>query len=243
MVEPARRSDRRGDTRDARRLADGAARSAVGGEGGRAARGGARAGVLVSLLAAVAGLDEAALRQGLARLVEAEIVFARGEPPEATYTFKHALVQEAAYESLLKRTRQQLHGRVVDVLRAVPRARQSEPELVARHAEAAGRSDDAITYYGRAGEQAQARSAHEEAIGHLRKAVALLGRGPRVRNETRARRAAARARGVARCCTRLRAPRDGGRVRASAGTVRGAATPGSAWHPSGWRPSIYSRRG
>ena len=75
------------------------------------------------LLAAVAGMDDAGLRQGLARLVDAEIVFQRGEPPEATYTFKHALVQEAAYESLLKRTRQQLHGRVVDVLRrAVPRA-------------------------------------------------------------------------------------------------------------------------
>ncbi len=66
------------------------------------------------LLAAVAGMEEAGLRQGLARLVDAEIVFQRGEPPEATYTFKHALVQEAAYESLLKRTRQQLHGRVVD---------------------------------------------------------------------------------------------------------------------------------
>jgi hypothetical protein len=70
------------------------------------------------LLAAVAGMEDAGLRQGLARLVDAEIVFQRGEPPEATYTFKHALVQEAAYESLLKRTRQQLHGRVVDVLRS-----------------------------------------------------------------------------------------------------------------------------
>src|SRR5216683_2516837 len=57
------------------------------------------------LLAAVAGLEEAALRHGLAHLVEAEIVFASGEPPAATYTFKHALLQEAAYGSLLKRTR------------------------------------------------------------------------------------------------------------------------------------------
>src|SRR5262249_56160180 len=69
-----------------------------------------------ALLAAVAEMDEAALRQGLARLVEAEILFVRGEPPSAAYTFKHALVQEAAYGSLLKRTRQQLHGRVVEVL-------------------------------------------------------------------------------------------------------------------------------
>jgi predicted ATPase len=131
------------------------------------------------LLAAVAGMEEAGLCQGLARLVDAEIVFQRGEPPEATYTFKHALVQEAAYESLLKRTRQQLHGRVVDVLRAQFSERvESEPELVARHAEAAGRTEDAITYYGRAGERAQARSAHGEAIGHLRKATILLETQP-----------------------------------------------------------------
>ncbi len=131
------------------------------------------------LLAAVAGMEDAGLRQGLARLVDAEIVFQRGEPPEATYTFKHALVQEAAYESLLKRTRQQLHGRVVDVLRKrFPERVAAEPEVVARHAEAAGRSDDAITYYGRAGERAQARSAHEEAIGQLRKAIVLLETRP-----------------------------------------------------------------
>jgi tetratricopeptide (TPR) repeat protein len=131
------------------------------------------------LLAAVAGMDEAGLRQGLARLVDAEIVFQRGEPPEATYTFKHALVQEAASESLLKRTRQQLHGRVVDVLRErFPERVEREPEVVARHAESAGRSDDAITYYRQAGERAQARSAHEEAIGQFRKAIALVDTQP-----------------------------------------------------------------
>jgi tetratricopeptide (TPR) repeat protein len=132
-----------------------------------------------ALLAAVAEMDEAALRQGLARLVEAEILFVRGEPPSATYTFKHALVQEAAYGSLLKRTRQQLHGRVVDIL--VERFGErvaAEPELVARHAESAGRIDDAITYYGGAGERAQARSAHEEAIRQFRKANALLETRP-----------------------------------------------------------------
>ncbi len=128
-----------------------------------------------SLLAAVPGLEEAALREGLARLVEAEIVFARGEPPQAAYVFKHALVQEAAYASLLKRTRQQLHGRVVDVLLAEFAERAAaEPEVVARHAEGAGRIDDAIAFYQRAGESAQARFAHEEAIRHLRHAIALL---------------------------------------------------------------------
>jgi tetratricopeptide (TPR) repeat protein len=127
------------------------------------------------LLAAVGDLEEAALRQGLERLVEAEIVFVRGEPPDATYTFKHALVQEAAYESLLKRTRQQLHGRVVDVL---TRNAATEPEQLARHAEAAGRIDEAIASYRRASEQAQAHSAFEESIRHLRRAIALISAQP-----------------------------------------------------------------
>lgn len=131
------------------------------------------------LLAAVAEMDEAGLRQGLARLVDADVVFQRGEPPEATYTFKHALVQEAAYEALLKRTRQQLHGRVVDVLCArFPERAAAEPEVLARHAELAGRPDEAITYYGRAGERAQSRSAHAEAIGQFRKALRLLATRP-----------------------------------------------------------------
>src|SRR5258706_114463 len=87
-------------------------------------------------------MEEASLRQGLARLVDAEIVFQRGEPPEATYTFKHALVQEAAYESLLKRTRQQLHGRGVDVLRErFPERGAAQPEVGARAAAAEARGD------------------------------------------------------------------------------------------------------
>jgi class 3 adenylate cyclase/tetratricopeptide (TPR) repeat protein len=127
------------------------------------------------LLAAVAELDEAALRDGLERLVQAEIVFQRGEPPEASYAFKHALVQEAAYESLLKRTRVHLHGRVVDRLPALfPERAAAEPEAMARHAEAAGRTGDAIVHYQRAGERAQGRSAHDEAIRHLRHAIRLL---------------------------------------------------------------------
>jgi len=132
-----------------------------------------------ALLAAVAGIDAGALQQGLARLVEAELLFVRGEPPEATYTFKHALVQEAAYESLLKRTRQQLHGRVVKVLRdQFPEQAAAQPEIVGRYAELAGQIDEAITSYGLAGEQAQARSAHQEAIGQFRKAITLLDTVP-----------------------------------------------------------------
>jgi len=131
------------------------------------------------LLAATAGLDEAALRHGLARLVDAEILFPRGELPAATYIFKHALIQETAYQSLLKRTRQQLHARVSQVLdERFPERVAAEPEVVARHADAAGLAATAATYYQRAGERAQERSAHEEAIGQFRKAIALVEARP-----------------------------------------------------------------
>jgi predicted ATPase len=101
-----------------------------------------------ALLAETAKIEDAALQRGLVLLVEAEILFRRGTVPQATYTFKHALVQEAAYESLLKRTRQELHGRVYEAL-----AQRAEPdaEVVARHAEAAGRPEEAIEWYQRAG--------------------------------------------------------------------------------------------
>ncbi len=138
------------------------------------------------LLVAVVGLEEGALRQGLARLVEAEIVFARGEPPEATYTFKHALMQEAAYGSLLKRTRQQLHARIAQVLeKRFPERVASEPEVIARHYDQAGLAAAAIAHYQRAGECATQRSANEEAIGHLRRALALVGTLPETRERHR----------------------------------------------------------
>src|SRR5262249_42406875 len=131
-----------------------------------------------ALLAAAGGLEEAVLQQGLTRLIEGEIVFVRGEPPSATYTFKEALVQEAAYGSLLKTMRQQLHANVVDVLLdQFPMKAASEPEVVARHAEAAGRIGEDITSLQRAGAQAQERSAHAEAIARSRKGIGLLGKG------------------------------------------------------------------
>ena len=134
------------------------------------------------LLAATVGMDEAALRQGLARLVDAEILFARGEPPAATYTFKHALIQETAYQSLLKRTRQRLHARVAEVLEErFPERVAAEPEVVARHCDQAGLVTEAIAHYQRAGERATQLSADEEAIGHLRRALALLGTLPDTR--------------------------------------------------------------
>jgi class 3 adenylate cyclase/predicted ATPase len=134
------------------------------------------------LLAAMVGMDEAALRQGLGRLVEAEILFTRGKPPAATYTFKHALIQETAYQSLLKRARQQLHARVAQVLEErFPERVAAEPEVIARHYDQAGLAAKAITHYQRAGERATQRSANEEAIGHLRRALDLVATLPETR--------------------------------------------------------------
>jgi predicted ATPase len=127
-----------------------------------------------ALLQAVAELDEPTLRNGLERLVDAELLFQSGTPPQATYTFKHALIQDAAYGSLLKRTRLRLHARIAEVLVKGFESHNAAPEVVARHYEAAGLADEAATYYERAGARAAARSAHEEAIVHLRKGIDQL---------------------------------------------------------------------
>src|SRR5262249_17458572 len=139
-------------------------RLARGLEGGGAA-GRLGEGVSDGVLAGAAGLEEDALGEGLERLVEAEVVFERGEPPQATYVFQHALLQEVAYESLLKRTRQQLHTRVAQALETQFADRTAaQPEIVARHYHAAGLLESAIAHYQRAGTQAAARSADEEAV-------------------------------------------------------------------------------
>src|SRR6266480_2488856 len=91
------------------------------------------------LLSTVSQLDAATLQRELGRLVEAEIVYQRGVPPQATYTFKHALIQDAAYESLLKSTRQQYHQRIAQVLEAqFPETVEAQPELLAHHYTEAG---------------------------------------------------------------------------------------------------------
>ena len=127
------------------------------------------------LLSAVSQLDAATLQYELDRLVEAEIVYQRGMPPQATYAFKHALIQDAAYESLLKITRQQYHQRIAQVLEAqFPTLVETQPELVAQHYTAAGCTEQAIPYWQRAGQQASDRSANLEAINHLTTGIELL---------------------------------------------------------------------
>jgi predicted ATPase len=128
-----------------------------------------------ALLQAVSQLDEAILQHELGRLVEAEIVYQRGVPPQATYTFKHALIQDAAYQSLLKSTRQQYHQRSAQVLEAqFPETADTEPELVAHHYTEAGLTEQAVSYWHKAGQRASERSAHVEAISHLTKGLELL---------------------------------------------------------------------
>jgi predicted ATPase/class 3 adenylate cyclase len=128
------------------------------------------------LLRAVAPLDEATLQPALARLVEAELLYQRGLPPQATYVFKHALIQDAAYQSLLRSTRQQYHQRIAQVLAEdFPDNAETQPEVLAHHYTEAGLSAQAIPYWQRAGERALQRSANFEAISHLTRGLELLG--------------------------------------------------------------------
>jgi predicted ATPase len=127
-----------------------------------------------TLLRTVVALDEAALKAALIQLEEAELLFRRGDPPEASYVFKHALVRDAAYESLLKSRRQVLHGRIAEALRdRFPAQAEAEPEVVAHHFTQAGLKEPAIEWWGKAGDRALRRSAFKEAIAHLGKAIEM----------------------------------------------------------------------
>ena len=122
------------------------------------------------LLQSVAGLDDGALQSALERLAQADILFIEGDGPQANYRFKHALIQDAAYDSLLKSRRQAIHARAAEILRE---SASPEPEAVAHHFTEAGLDDLAIEWWGKAGDQALRRSAFQEAIAHLGKAIAM----------------------------------------------------------------------
>jgi class 3 adenylate cyclase/predicted ATPase len=127
------------------------------------------------LLQAVTPLNEVSLQQALAQLVDAELLYQRGLPPQATYTFKHALIQDAAYESLLRSTRQQYHQRIAQLLEAqFAETVETHPELLAQHYTEAGLAEPAVGYWYQAGQRAHERSAHVEAIGHLTKGLEVL---------------------------------------------------------------------
>ena len=127
------------------------------------------------LLAALSPLPEDKLGEALDQLVASELIFRRGAPPEATYSFKHALVQDAAYQSLLKSRRQQLHARIAEVLKErFPQTEQAEPGLLAHHCVEGGLRAEAVTYWQRASEQAAERSAYAEALAQADKGLAVL---------------------------------------------------------------------
>jgi class 3 adenylate cyclase/predicted ATPase len=123
-----------------------------------------------ALLQSVAGWDGGALRAALERLAEADILFVEGDGPQANYRFKHALIQDAAYDSLLKSRRQALHARAAEILRENT---SPEPEAIAHHFTQAGLDDLASEWWGKAGDQALRRSAFQEAIAHLGKAIEM----------------------------------------------------------------------
>jgi class 3 adenylate cyclase/predicted ATPase len=126
------------------------------------------------LLRTLSGMADAALQAALEELAEADILLVQGLPPDSDYRFKHALIQDAAYENLLKSRRQALHRRLAEILRdRFPETAAAESEVLAHHFTQAAVTDAAIEWWGKAGEQALRRSAFQEAVSHLGKAIAM----------------------------------------------------------------------
>jgi tetratricopeptide (TPR) repeat protein len=127
------------------------------------------------VLRAVATVNDVELEHALAQLVEAELLYQQGLPPQVIYRFKHALIQEAAYQSLLKSTRQHAHQRIAQVLETqFPQTIEVQPELLAHHYTEAGLHQPAVSCWQRAGQRALQASAYAEAIVHLKTGLALI---------------------------------------------------------------------
>jgi predicted ATPase/DNA-binding response OmpR family regulator/class 3 adenylate cyclase len=131
------------------------------------------------LLAAVAPLSGPPLHAALAQLAAPELIYVQGEPPDSTYVFKHALVQDAAYDTLVRSKRQQLHSRIANALeQGFPETVETQPELLAHHLIQAGLTERAINYLRKAGQRTIGRSANAEAVRHLTQALELLQSRP-----------------------------------------------------------------
>jgi class 3 adenylate cyclase/predicted ATPase len=127
------------------------------------------------LISAIAMIPQQQLDDALAQLVRAELIFRRGTPPNAEYTFKHALVQDTAYSTLLRSRRTQIHVRIAKTLEAqFPEIVVAQPALLAQHCAEAGLAEKAVAYWLKAGQQAMGRSAVTEAVAQLRRALDLL---------------------------------------------------------------------
>ena len=151
------------------------------GSTGPAAKEVAQAGAVIgrtfehALLASIVDLPEKQLAEALEKLTGAGLVFIRGTPPEASYLFKHALVQDTAYGTLLRSRRQGLHRRIIAALEErFPEIVEAQPALVAQHCEAAGLAEQTVAYWLKAGQQALAHSAMTEAVAQLRRGLEVL---------------------------------------------------------------------
>ncbi|ETW93674.1 MAG: hypothetical protein ETSY1_38195 [Candidatus Entotheonella factor] len=128
---------------------------------------------------AVAPRNEAALHKNLTRLVDAELLYQRGLPPHTHYIFKHALIQDAAYQSLLRSTRREYHGQIAQALEErLPEICEAQPERLAHHYTEAGLPAQAIAYWHRASQHAMARAAHTEAVAHVQRGLELVAALP-----------------------------------------------------------------
>ena len=128
------------------------------------------------LIAAVSPLRDNELNDALSQLVSSELVYRRGAAPDATYTFKHALVQDASYETLLRSKRQQIHTDVAKALEKIfPKVGQAQPELLAHHYAEAGLIEREVPYWLAAGKSAFRRSANTEAVAYLTTGLDALG--------------------------------------------------------------------
>jgi class 3 adenylate cyclase/predicted ATPase len=187
------------------------------------------------LLAALVGLREEDLCDALDRLVAAELVFRRGDQPEASYAFKHMLVRDAAYESLLRSRRQQLHARIVDVMeQCFPETAELEPEMLAQHCAEGGLTGKAADYCLKAGRRALSHSAMAEAITQLSRGLAELERLPqeagRLRQEAALQVSLGAALAVAKGWTAAETGRAYGRARELCATVGDDAQLRAALH-------------
>lgn len=127
------------------------------------------------MLQTLYGMEEDSLQEGLSQLVESELLYQRGRPPQATYIFKHALIQDTAYASLLRRRRQQVHQQIAQLIETqFSETVETQPELLAHHYTEAGQAEVAMRYWQRAGERAMQRSAYAEAIANFTQGLTLI---------------------------------------------------------------------
>jgi tetratricopeptide (TPR) repeat protein len=169
------------------------------------------------MISALAGIEEQMLQSGLGQLVVDELLYQRGRPPRSRYLFKHALIQDAAYQSLLKRTRQQYHERVAELLEdRFPEVTSTQPELVAHHYTEADCPTPAIAYWLRAGTAAAKQSANVEAIDQFRRGLALVEALPDARERAERELDLQMALGPALVATKLARHPDVGRTYARA---------------------------